>query len=48
MQPSLFLVASMAIIGAIANPAPSPMGVEVERRDNGMTIVREVVSFRPP
>ena len=44
MQTSLFLVASMAIVGALANPAPSPMGVEVVRRD-GLTMVREVVSL---
>ena len=35
----------MAIFGAMANPAPSPMGIEVIRRDNGLTMVREVVSF---
>ena len=34
----------MAIFGAMANPAPSPMGIEVIRRD-GLTMVREVVSF---
>lgn len=39
-----FIIASMAILGAMANPAPSPMGIEVIRRD-GLTMVREVVSF---
>ena len=45
MQTFSFIIASMAIFGAMANPAPSPMGIEVIRRDNGMTMVREVVSF---
>jgi hypothetical protein len=44
MKTSFFAIASMAIFGAMANPAPSPMGIEVIRRD-GVTIVREVVSF---
>lgn len=39
-----FIIASMAIFGAMASPAPSPMGVEVIRQD-GQTMVREVVSF---
>jgi hypothetical protein len=44
MQTTFFFVASMAILGAFASPAPSPMGVEVVYRD-GQTFVREVVSF---
>jgi hypothetical protein len=40
-----FIIASLAIAAVMANPAPSPMGIEVIRQDNGMTIVREVVSF---
>lgn len=41
-----FIIASMAIIGAMASPAPSQMGVEVIRRDGGLTVVRELVSFQ--
>ena len=37
-----FIVASLAIIGAMASPAPSVMGIEVVRKD-GLTMVREVV-----
>jgi hypothetical protein len=44
MKANLFIVTSMAIFGIMANPAPSPMGVEVVRRD-GLTMVREVVSL---
>ena len=46
MKTAFFTIASMAIFGAMANPAPSPMamGIEVVRRD-GLTMVREVVSF---
>ena len=44
MQTTFLIVASMAIFGAMANPAPSPMGIEVIRRD-GLTMIREVVSF---
>ncbi|KAM0794744.1 hypothetical protein BDR22DRAFT_894894 [Usnea florida] len=40
MKTALFIIAS-AIFGAMANPAPSAMGIEVVRRD-GLTIVREV------
>lgn len=43
MQTTSFLIASMAIFGAMATPAPSQMGIEVIRRD-GLTMVREVVS----
>ena len=39
-----FIIASMAIFGAMANPTPSPMGIEVVQRD-GQTMVREVVNF---
>ena len=35
----------MSIFGAIASPAPGPLGVEVVRRDDGLTTVREVVSL---
>jgi non-ribosomal peptide synthetase component E (peptide arylation enzyme) len=38
-----FIIASLAIIGAMASPAPSVMGIEVVRKD-GLTMVREVVS----
>ncbi|KAI0129661.1 hypothetical protein BJ170DRAFT_692334 [Xylariales sp. AK1849] len=41
MQTTSFIIASMAIFGAMANPAPSPMGIEVIRQ-NGVTVVREV------
>ncbi|KAL9126062.1 MAG: hypothetical protein Q9175_007975 [Cornicularia normoerica] len=41
MQTTFFIIVSMAIFGAMANPAPSPMGIEVIRRD-GLTMVREV------
>ncbi|QSZ33606.1 hypothetical protein DSL72_005174 [Monilinia vaccinii-corymbosi] len=41
MQITFSIIASMAIFGAMANPAPSPMGIEVVRQD-GRTIVREV------
>ena len=34
----------MATFGAMANPAKTQMGIEVDRRD-GLTIVREVVSL---
>lgn len=44
MQTTSFIIASMAIFGAMANPAPSQMGIEVIRRD-GLTMVREVVSL---
>ena len=44
MQTTSFIIASMAIFGAMANLAPSPMGIEVIRRD-GLTMVREVVSL---
>lgn len=43
MQTTFLLVAAMAIF-AMANPAPSAMGVEVIRED-GLVIVREVVSY---
>ena len=45
MQKTFFIIASMAISAAMANPAPSPMGIEVIRRD-GLTMVREVVSVQ--
>ena len=45
MKTAFFIIGSMAIFGAMANPAPSPMGIEIVRRD-GLTMVREVVSFR--
>jgi hypothetical protein len=45
MQTS-FIIATLAIFGtALAGPAPSPMGIEVIRQENGLTMVREVVSF---
>lgn len=44
MQTTSFIIASMAIFGTMANPAPSQMGIEVIRRD-GMTMVREVVGL---
>ena len=43
MKTAFFIIAS-GIFGAMANPAPSTMGIEVIRRD-GLTIVREVVSL---
>ena len=43
MKTTFFIIAS-AIFGAMANPAPSAMGIEVIQRD-GLTMVREVVSF---
>ncbi|KAI0020945.1 hypothetical protein F4780DRAFT_322288 [Xylariomycetidae sp. FL0641] len=39
---TIFAIASVAILGAMANPSPMGMGVEVIRRDDGTTIVREV------
>ena len=44
MQTKVLFIATMAIFGVMANPAPSPMGIEVIRRDDGTTIVREAVS----
>ena len=44
MQTTFVIIAAMTIFGAMASPAPSPMGIEVIRKD-GMTMVREVVSF---
>ena len=40
-----FILATMAIFTAtMANPAPSPLGIEVFEQD-GQTLVREVVSL---
>ncbi|TGO79912.1 hypothetical protein BPOR_1858g00010 [Botrytis porri] len=36
-----FLIATFAVFGAIATPAPSFLGIEVIREDN-VTLVREV------
>ncbi|KAM3085731.1 hypothetical protein ACMFMG_002796 [Clarireedia jacksonii] len=43
MQTSFIIATTLAIFGAaIAGPAPSPMGIEVIRQENGVTMVREV------
>lgn len=44
MKSIIFVIASTAILGVIANPYESPVGVEVAY-ENGRTFVREVVSY---
>jgi len=39
-----FIIASMAVFGAMANTVPTQMGIEVVRRD-GNVLVREVVGL---
>lgn len=45
MQTKALILAAMAISTAVAGLAPTKMGIEVLRRDDGSVIVREVVSY---